>query len=168
MMISIIAAVAENGVIGRTGDLPWRLRSDLRRFKHLTLGHTVIVGRKTHESIVRRLGTPLPDRRTVVLSRTPGYTAERCLTAQSWEDAVRLATPEEEIFVIGGAEIYGLALPVADRMYLTRVHAAVAGDAYFPPFERGDWKVMRRESRPEDVANEFNFTFEDLVRIEIS
>lgn len=164
MTLSIIAAVSDNNVIGRGGDLPWRLRADLRRFKALTTGHTVIVGRKTHESIVRRLGRPLPDRRTIVLSRTPGR-AEGCEVVTSWDEALERVRGEDEGFVIGGAEIYRLALPHADRIYLTRVHVDVRGDAFFPPFDRRAWQVVRQERHPRNADNQFDVMFEDLVRV---
>lgn len=164
MTISIIAAVSENDVIGRDGDLPWRLKTDLRRFRTLTVGHTVIVGRRTYESIVRRLGRPLPDRRTIVLSRSPGYAVEGCEVVATWEDAMARVKVEEEVFVIGGGEIYRLALPHADRIYLTHVHAVVSGDAFFPSFDRRAWKTVHQESHRRDQDNEFDHTFEILER----
>lgn len=164
MKLSIIAAVSENSVIGRSGDLPWRLKSDLRRLRELTRGHAVIVGRKTHESILRRLGKPLPDRRTIVLSRSPNYAAPGCEVVNSWDEALKRFKDEDEVFVFGGEEIYQLALPHADRIYLTRVHAEIPGDAFFPPFDRDEWKVINQERHPSDEENEFAYTFEVLVR----
>lgn len=164
MRLSILAAVAANGVIGRAGDLPWHLRRDLRRFRDLTMGHTVIAGRKTHEAIVRRLGGPLPGRRTIVLSRNPAYAAVGSEVAHSWEQAITLAAGAADVFVIGGSEVYALGLPHADRLLLTRVHAEVSGDAFFPPFDAGAWRVESRESYPADADNEYPHTFEVLVR----
>lgn len=164
MTISIIVAVSENDVIGRHGDLPWRLKTDLQRFRQLTVGHAVIAGRRTHESILRRLGKPLPDRRTVVLSRAPGYMAPGCEVVTTWEDALERVKDEDEVFVIGGEEVYRLALPHADRLYLTRVHTVVPGDAFFPSFDRKAWKAVRQEYHPHDQENEFDHTFEVLVR----
>jgi len=158
--ISIIAAVAENGVIGRAGDLPWRLQADLKRFRELTKDHMVIVGRKTHESIVDRLGGLLPDRRTILISRQPGYNAPGCQAVQSWEEALRQVLSEEEVFVIGGAEIYRLALPHASRLYLTRVHSSAEGDAFFPAFDRTEWQLVSSESHEPDSKNEYPYTFE--------
>lgn len=164
MTVSIIAAVADNAVIGRAGDLPWRLRRDLRRFRQLTMGHTVVAGRKTQEAIVRRLGGALPGRRTIVLSRDLGYAASDCEVAHSWDEAIALTGPGAEVFVIGGSEIYALGLPHADRMFLTRVHAEIPGDAFFPPFDPQAWRVESREAYPADPDNEYPHTFEVLVR----
>lgn len=164
MTVSLIAAVAANGVIGRAGDLPWRLRRDLRRFRELTMGHTVIAGRKTQEAIVRRLGGALPGRRTIVLSRDPGYAASGGEVAHSWDEAIVLAGAGAEVFVIGGSEVYALGLPHADRMFLTHVHAEIPGDAFFPPFDAEAWRVQSRESYPADAENDYPHTFEVLVR----
>lgn len=160
MRISIIVAVAENGVIGRGGQLPWRLSADLRRFKRLTMGHTIVMGRRTWESI----GRQLPGRRMIVVSRQPGYRVEIAgvATASSFDEALRLAADasEDEVFIIGGAELYREALAHADRLYLTRVHAEVAGDTQFPPLELSQWRLLESESHTADAANEFPFTFE--------
>ncbi len=164
MKISIVAAVAENGVIGRSGDLPWELPADLKRFQQLTAGHTVIVGRKTHEAIIRRLGCPLPGRTTIVLARQKAFCGGGCMTARSWKEGMDLVVDEEEVFVIGGAEIYRLALPYAQRIYLTRVHARVEGDSFLPEFDRRKWRVVHSEFRPRDEKNEYDFTFEVLER----
>src|SRR5687767_13665497 len=133
MRVSIIAAVAENGVIGRDGTLPWHLSADLRRFKQLTMGHTIIMGRRTWESIAR----PLTGRRMIVVSRRHDYQVdiEGVLLAANLDDALdrAVAHGKEETFIIGGAELYQDALRRADRLYLTRVGANVAGDTYFPP-----------------------------------
>ncbi len=143
MQISIIAAMAENGVIGRDGQLPWHLKADLQRFKRLTMGHTIIMGRKTWESI----GRPLPGRRMVVVTRQNGYQAEGVQVAASLDDALALArlAGDEEAFIIGGAEIYRLALPLADRLYLTRVLAPVEGDTTFPEFDASHWRLVESE-----------------------
>ncbi len=159
-----MVAVAENGVIGRSGDLPWRLREDLRRFRRLTGGHVVIVGRRTQESIMRRLGGPLPGRRTIVLSRQAGYRLPGCEIARTLDDALQLARGEEEVYVIGGAEVYREALSRADRIYLTRVHAAVEGDAFFPPLDPEEWRVTPLGRQPQDPENEYACTFELLER----
>jgi len=162
MKISIIAAVAENGVVGRGGRLPWHLAADLRRFKQLTMGHTVIMGRKTWESI----GRPLPGRQMVVVSRQDGYRAEGVDVASNLDAAIDVATTagDDEAFVIGGAEIYRLALPHADRLYLTRVHAKIEGDTVFPEFDPGDWRLVESERRPADEANDFPICFERYER----
>src|SRR3954452_22634299 len=128
MRVSLIAAVAENGVIGRDGGLPWHLSDDLRRFKRLTMGHTMVMGRRTWESI----GRPLPGRRTVVVTRQSAYTvdADDVQVAHSLAAAVECAASsgDDEAFIIGGAELYRDAIAAADRLYITRVHASVDGD----------------------------------------
>ncbi|MBI4279215.1 MAG: dihydrofolate reductase [Armatimonadetes bacterium] len=164
MRVSLVVAVAENGVIGRGGDLPWRLRADLRRFRDLTTGHVVVMGRRTHESILRRVGRPLPKRRSIVMTRTPGYRAEGCLVVSSWEEAMAAARGEDEVFVIGGAEVFRLALPHASRIYLTRVHADVPGDTFFAEIDPARWRVLQSERRAGDADNEFDCTFQILAR----
>lgn len=164
MKVSLVVAAADNGVIGRQGDLPWRLRADLRRFKALTMGHTVIVGRKTYESIRSRVGGPLPGRKMVVLTRNPAYAAPGCEVVSSMDEALRRAAGDAEVFVIGGADIYALALPNADRIYLTRVHGDVPGDTWLPPLSAEEWAVVRRERHPRNVENDYDTTFEVLDR----
>ena len=127
MSISIIVAASENGVIGRDGDLPWHLPADLKRFKKLTLRHAVVMGRKTYQSILESLGRPLPKRRSIVLSRDPGCQASGAEIASGLDQALKLAAGDDEIFVIGGASVFAEALPKADRLYLTRVHAEGRG-----------------------------------------
>lgn len=160
MRIVIIAAVAENGVIGRGDELPWRLPADLRRFRELTAGHTVIVGRKTHESIIRRIGHPLPDRRTIVVTRQAEYESPGCEVVHSWEEALERVKGRDEVFVIGGAVLYGLAIPTATRMYLTRVHVAPEGDTFFPDFVEEEWRLVWSEPHGRDERHEHGFTFE--------
>lgn len=168
MKVSIIAAVSENSMIGRQGNLPWRLKDDLRRFKRLTTGHTVIVGRKTHESILRRLGAPLAGRRTIVLSRNPDVVGAGCEVAQTLEEAVARVQGEEEVFIIGGAEVYRSALGLADRIYLTRVHADIPGDVIFPSVDFGAWTLASREQHGRDPANEYDFSFEVWERAPVT
>jgi dihydrofolate reductase len=164
--LSIIAAVADNGVIGRDNRLIWRLKSDLRRFRDLTVGKPLIIGRKTHESI----GRPLPGRDTIVLTRDRAFAAEGVRIAHVWDDAVRqahevaAASGVAEIMVGGGAEIYALALPHARRLYLTRVHVEPEGDAVFPAFDRTAFREIRREERPSGPDDEHAFTFLVLER----
>jgi len=154
--VSIIAAVASNGVIGRDGGLPWRLSADLKRFKALTMGHHVVVGRRTWESIAR----PLPGRTLVVVSRTLGQPIDHVLVAASLPEALDAARGDAEVFVAGGAEIYRLALPLAARLYLTRVHADVDGDTRFPEVEWTAWRRVGAEDQPADERNEYASTFE--------
>ncbi len=154
-MISIIVAASENDVIGRQGELPWRLSDDLKRFKAVTMGKPIVMGRKTWESI----GRPLPGRQNIVITRRNGYTAEGCDVVASADDAVAAAGDAEEIMIIGGSEIYALFLPVADRLYLTRVHADVEGDAVLPALDAKDWQLASDERHEADENNEYDFSF---------
>ena len=147
MIVSLIVAMSENRVIGREGGIPWDLPADRRRFRELTTGHTLVMGRRTFESI----GRPLPGRRTIVLSRTPGFTAPGCEVAPSLAAALALCAGEEELFVCGGAGVYREAMALADRIYLTLVHREVAGDTFFPPVP-DDFAEMGREELPGSPA----------------
>lgn len=157
--------MSDNGIIGRGDDLPWpRIREDFARFKKLTTGHTVIAGRKTHESIVRRLGKPLPERTTVVVTRQPNYNVPAgCCTADSLKDALTKCDGAEEVFIIGGAEIYRAALDydVVDRIYLTRVHWKVEGDVRMPVINVGHWTLVEANTIRTDTCE---VTFEDYRR----
>jgi dihydrofolate reductase len=163
MKVSIIVAVAANGVIGRDNELPWRLSADLQRFKKLTMGHAVIMGRKTYESI----GRPLPGRRMIVISRQPDYKAPDTTTVSNFGEALTEAAKhnETEAFVIGGAAVFEQALLIAERLYLTRVHANVAGDVYFPPLDPAAWRLLESQPHDADENNEFPFTFERYERV---
>jgi dihydrofolate reductase len=164
--LTIVVAVADNGVIGRDNDLPWRLRTDLARFKQVTIGKPLIMGRRNWDSI----GRPLPGRRTIVLTREPGFRAEGAAIAHSWGDAVATAQAAardmgaDEIIVAGGAEVYRIALPYAQRIRLTRVHASPPGDVLFPPFAENDFVERLREDHPAGERDEHPFTFIDLER----
>ncbi|MBI2097296.1 MAG: dihydrofolate reductase [Candidatus Sungbacteria bacterium] len=158
MKISLIAAVADNGIIGRNGYLPWRLKSDLRRFRELTMKHTVIVGRRTYQSIVKRLGHPLEGRRTIVVTRDHHFACE-CEVAYSLQEALARAQSDEEVFIAGGAELYQTALPLAERLYLTRVHANPEGDALFARLKEDEWQCTFLGEWPSDAENEFASTF---------
>ncbi len=162
MRLALIAAVADNGVIGRGNDLPWRLPADLRRFKRLTLGHHLIVGRKTWQAI----GRPLPGRTMLVLSRTRRPAPAGARLCGSLDEALAVAerAGDDEPFVAGGEQIYRLALPRAERIYLTRVHAAPDGDAHFPELEPGSWRLVSREDRPADRRNAHAMSFEIYER----
>lgn len=163
--VSLIVAVSDNGIIGRGGDLPWpKIREDFARFKALTTGHTVIVGRKTHESILRRLGKPLPERTTVVVTRRQNYSVPvGCCTADSLKDALAKCSGAAEVFVIGGAEIYRSALDddLVDRIYLTRVHQSVTGDTHMPVINMGRWMLVEAGTVPTDTSE---VTFEEYRR----
>ena len=154
----IIAAVSENNVIGHGNALPWRIPEDLARFKALTLGNTLIMGRKTFESI----GRPLPRRTTVVLTRRKGFAAAGVLVAHDPEEALSLVKGPAA-FVAGGADVYRLFLPFASKLFLTRVHGVYDGDTYFPPFDADQWSLVSSEpsSRP---ATEPSITFEVYER----
>lgn len=141
--LSIIVAMSDNNVIGKDNTLPWHLPADLRHFKGLTMNHPIIMGRKTHESI----GRALPGRKNIVITRDRNYKAEGCTIAHSLEDALQ-AAGDGEVFIIGGATIYTLALPLADKLYLTRVHTTIPdGDTFFT-FTSADWKETSQETHP--------------------
>ena len=160
-MISIIVAVAQGGVIGGGGDLLWHISEDLRRFKQITSEHTVIMGRKTYDSI----GRPLPRRRNIVITRSEEWSAEGCERASSLEQAVGMCEGEQEIFVIGGGEIYRQAMPLADRLYLTRVEKVYAGDTYFPEIRADEWRELSNERYERGEKFEYPFEFVDLERV---
>jgi len=144
MKITIIVARSTQGVIGRDNELPWRLPADLKHFKNTTLGHPIIMGRNTWES----LGRPLPDRRNIVISRTPGFSAEDAETFSSLEDALSACETFDQVFIIGGAQVYEQAIEFADEMIITEVQIDVVGDAHFPEFEEEDWRVTHFEEHP--------------------
>ena len=162
MIISLLVAMDEKRGIGKAGKLPWRLSSDLQRFKALTMGHHIVAGRKTFESI----GRPLPGRRTVVVTRNPSLKPEGCLIAGSVNEAIAIARAngENEAFVIGGGDIYAQALDVADRIYLTQVHAEVDADTFFPELDRASWVEKESAYQPADEKNEHASTFRTLER----
>lgn len=152
MKIALIAAMAANRVIGRDNQLAWHLAEDLQYFKRTTLGHHLIMGRKTFDSV----GRPLPGRTTVIVTRQPDYQMQGCLIAHSLQEALELCREEDEVFVAGGAEIYAQALPSADRVYLTELSIAVEGDAVFPELDPTVWQLERRD---EHQGREFSFAF---------
>lgn len=160
MRISLIVAASENRVIGRGGTLPWRLPADLRRFRRLTMGHHLVMGRKTYESI----GRVLPGRTSIVLTRQNGYSAPGTLIAADLNSALRAAAGDAEVFVIGGEAVFTEALRLADRIYFTQVHAVVAGDAYFPPLDEPCWTLVEEQHQPADAENEYELTFRTLER----
>ncbi len=158
--LALIAAVARNGTIGRDNALPWRLRDDLKRFKSLTLGHPIVMGRKTWES----LGRPLPGRRNIVVTRQRDLQLEGAEVVHSLDEALALCGAVERAFVIGGAQLYAEALPRADELWLTEVQAEVDGDAHFPAWRDAGFTVVRREGHPADEAHDHPFEFVDYVR----
>lgn len=165
--LSIIVAVSENGVIGVGGELPWNLKTDLKRFADLTKGHMVIVGRKTHESILRRLGHHLKGRKALVITRQKDYSglASAIEVFHSWSETLSsISGVRDEMFVIGGSEVYNWALPFANTIYLTRVHAEFEGNAFFPPFNPEEWTEVSRETYEADEKNSHPFSFIVLKR----
>lgn len=161
MIVSLVVAMAENGVIGRAGGLPWHLPDDLKHFKKLTLDHTVIMGRRTYDEVKR----PLANRRNVVISRSPDFRPHGVTVVPSLAEALALGATEEEVFVIGGGEIFRLALPRADRLYLTVVHATVEGDTRFPAFDEAAWALEDEEFHPADQRHAYGFTFKTFKRL---
>ena len=170
MRVSLIAAVAANGVIGRDNDLPWSLPADLRLFQTLTMGHTLIMGRRTWESFA----TPLPGRQIVVLTSRPDWKpdgwpegAEGVEAAPTLDEALERAREfgDTEAFVAGGTAVFREALPRADRIYLTRVNAEVPGDTYFPEFDIAGWKIIEEDHHEADAEHAHSFTFQILERI---
>ena len=179
MRIAILVAQATNRVIGRDGDLPWRLSNDLRNFKRLTMSHPIIMGRKTMDSI----GRLLPGRQTIILTRDKTYAFDGAKIAHTWEDALKTAEQYEskrikdagtedagkepkpaEAFIVGGAEIYALAIPHTHRIYMTEVDAVVEGDTFFPQLDREDWNVIAEERFPADDKNDHPHSFVTLER----
>ena len=159
-LISLIVAMAQNGVIGRDNSLPWRLPDDLKRFRAFTLGKPILMGRKTFESI----GRPLPGRINLVLTRDRSWYAEGVIAVHSVEEALTEAGSSDELVAIGGAEIYRLVLPFARRIYLTHVHADVPGNITFPEFDSTQWADVEYSSQPADDEHAYPLTFVTLER----
>ena len=159
-MVSIIVAIAKNGIIGDKNSLLWHISEDMRFFRETTSGHPVIMGRKTYDS----LGRPLPKRTNVVISRTTKH-IEGCKVVGSLEEAIALFPKEEEVFIIGGAQIYALAMKVADRLYLTRVEHEYQGDTSFPEWDESKWKLLSRTPYERGEKYEYPFAFECYDRV---
>ncbi len=162
MIISLIAAMDRRRGIGVGNQLPWRLSADLKRFRELTMGHHIVVGRKTFESI----GKPLPGRQMIIITRDREFQAEGCFIRHTVEEAISSAKQhgENEVFICGGAEIYNQTIALADRLYLTLVDAEVAADTFFPEFDESEWTEQEPVFHPTDEKNQFPFTFKLLVR----
>lgn len=158
--IYLIAAIASNGVIGAQGKLPWHLPEDLKHFRALTMGHPIIMGRRTWES----LGRPLPGRENIVVSRTPGYEAPGAGVASSLEYALALCAGEPVVFVIGGEKLYEAALPIADGLALTEIKKAYAGDARFPDYDRSQWRELERTPQVGADGTAFDFVRYERAR----
>lgn len=146
MRVSLVAAVARGGVIGRDNAIPWRIREDMQRFRAVTIGHPVVIGRRTWDSLPDRF-RPLPGRRNVVVTRNPDWCAEGAERAGSLEEALRVLEGAPRVYVIGGAEVYAAALPLADELLLTEIDLDVEGDAFFPDWDRGEFVEASRESQ---------------------
>ena len=154
-IISIVVAMARNRTIGVNNTLPWRCPEDLKRFKSLTMGQHMIMGRKTFDSI----GKPLPGRITVVVTRNENLHIEGCVMAHSLENAIGACAADKEIFIVGGAELYALSLPLADRLYITHVQKNVTGDAHFPEFDQAEWQELTREKRTQEIPAPLEYNF---------
>jgi dihydrofolate reductase len=161
MILSIIAAVGKNNELGKDNKLLWHISDDLKRFKKLTMGHTMIMGRKTFESI----GKALPGRKTVIISRNLDYKIEGCETFSNIEDAINAHKNEKEIFVTGGGEIYKQMLEKSDKIYLTKVHVKMDADTFFPEIDEKKWKIESKESFQKGGKNEFDFDFINFSKI---
>lgn len=162
MIISLLVAMDQSRGIGINNGLPWHLSADLKRFKSLTMGHHMIMGRRTYESI----GIPLSGRTTIIVTHDPDYHAQGCLVSNSIEEALALAEArgEEEAFIIGGGEIFSQVLAHADRIYLTQVHAQVEADAFFPEFNEQQWTEVEAFHQPADEKNQYPSTFRYLIK----
>lgn len=164
--VSMIVAAAQNGTIGRDNALPWRLPDDLRYFRRVTMGKPVVMGRRTFDAI----GRALPGRDNIVVSRNPAFTAAGASVVHDLDEAFTRATASaqsstvDEWMLLGGAQLYAAAMPRIQRLYLTRVHADIAGDAHLPPLDMGEWQEMSREEHPAGGGNEFPFSFIVLQR----
>jgi dihydrofolate reductase len=160
MLITIIAAMDRNRLIGDGGRLPWRLPADLRRFKALTMGKPIVMGRRTHESI----GKVLPGRRNIVLSRNPDYRAPGCEVVAGFEEALGVCKDADDLIIVGGAQLYAEALPRAHRLHLTLLHASFSGDAWFPDYDQREWREISREDHEADADSPCAFSFVDFER----
>jgi len=161
MKISLIVAMARNRTIGMNNTLPWRCPEDLKHFKTLTMGHHIIMGRKTYDSI----GKPLPGRTTVIVTRNASLQIADCLMANSLSAAIVACAEDNEIFIVGGAELYAQALPLVDTLYITEIQQDVEGDAYFPTFELGDWREVCREAKAQSVPQVLDYHFVQYCRV---
>lgn len=160
MMVSLVVAIAENNAIGKNNQLLWHLPADLKHFKQITSGHTVIMGRKTFDSI----GKPLPNRRNIVITRNDRLQAEGIEFVKSLQEALTLTAGDDEVFIIGGAEIYKQSLALADRIYLTRIHQRYEADTFFPVVDLQYWREAMAEKHEADEKNPVPYTFSTLER----
>lgn len=161
--IAFVVAMDRNRLIGAGDRLPWRLPDDMRFFREVTMGHPVLMGRKTYESIPARF-RPLPGRTNIVLTSQRGYEAPGCIVVHTIEEALLLVDEAEELMVIGGAQVFRELLPIVDRLYLTDIDGAYEGDVYFPEFDRAAWREVAREEHPADDRHDSPFAFITLER----
>lgn len=159
-MTILIAAAAENNALGKDNQLVWHLPDDFKRFKQLTTGHYIVLGRKTFESFPK----PLPNRTHVIITRQKNYKAEGCIIVNSVEEAMKTVPKTEDVFIIGGAEIYTQTIDFADKIELTRVHTSVDADAFFPEINLKKWTLTNEEFHPKDEKHTFDFTFQTFVK----
>lgn len=159
-MITLIAAAAENNALGKDNDLLWHLPNDFKRFKEITSGHHIIMGRKTFDSFPK----PLPNRTHIIITRQKEYLVENCIVVHSLEDAIAIAPQNEEVFIIGGAQIYEQSIPLADKIDLTRVHISLDADAFFPEFDTSEWNLVFSEKHFKDEKHQYDFTFETYLK----
>jgi len=161
MDISIVVAMSSNSLIGREGGLPWRLSEDLKHFKSITMGKPIVMGRLTYESI----GRPLPGRENIILTRDPEYKAEGCTIIHQLDQMKSSASDADELMIIGGAQLYLETLPMANKLFVTEVHAELDGDTFFPDLDRSQWREIERQRFKADEKNDFDFSFVVLERI---
>lgn len=161
--ISIIAAIADNGAIGKNNDLIWRLPNDLKRFKNLTDGHTIVMGRRTFESLPKGA---LPNRKNVVMTSMPEAIGTSAFVCSSWEEMMDLTEKDDDVFIIGGASIYRDALSIANKMYLTWVHEKFDADVFFPEIDFSEWEEVSRQECKADEKHPYDYTFADYIRKE--
>ena len=164
-MFSIIVAKAKNNVIGKQGEIPWKLSADLKHFAKITKGHTVVMGRKTYESIIQRLGHPLADRNNIIITSQEKFVAPDCEIIKNINEIIqKYSNSNEEIFIIGGGEIYKQFLPIANKLYITEVATSCDGDAFFPTVLETDWKLISSEPHKQDEKNSCDYTFQEYIR----
>lgn len=161
MKISLIVAMASNRAIGLNNEMPWHLSADLKKFKKITMGSPILMGRKTFESI----GRPLPGRQNIIISRNKDYQQPGCLVFKSIEEAIASCQQQDEIFIIGGATFYQAALPLADKLYLTEINKSFTADTFFPVIDRNDWKELTREDISDDPTVDFSYSFISLEKL---
>ena len=160
-MITLVVAMTPERVIGAHGKLPWHLPADLRRFRELTMGKPIVMGRKTHESI----GRPLPGRENIVVSGNPYYRSEGCVIVRDIRVALAHVRGQGEVMIIGGASVYVATLPLAQRIHLTLVHGEIGGDIFFPEYPKGEWHEAHRTDHPSDQRNAYPYSFVVLERV---